>query len=121
MQHLHNHPLQQQPSGSLDFLQKCTDVLQRVYATCNTIQPMFGLSAKDVFYRPVRETFPLIAADYYARISHPMTFRIIEERIARSQYLNAQMFADVSNQHAYACALKPVWSPVLPGPAQVHT
>lgn len=105
MQHLHGHPLQQQPSGSLDFLLKCTDVLHRVYATCNTIQDMFGLSAKDVFYRPVRETFPLIAPDYYARISHPMTFRIIEERIARSQYLNAQMFADVSGLHLPASYL----------------
>lgn len=96
MQQLHQHPLQQQPSGSLDFLPKCTGVLNRVYMACNTIQPMFGLHAKDVFYRPVRETFPNIAADYYARISHPMTFRTIEERISKGFYVNAQMFADVS-------------------------
>lgn len=102
MQQLHQHPLQQQPSGSLDFLPKCSGVLNRVYMACNTIQPMFGLHAKDVFYRPVRETFPNIAADYYARISHPMTFRTIEERISKGFYVNAQMFADVSHGRAGA-------------------
>jgi hypothetical protein len=96
LQQLQQQPLQRQPSGSLDFLPKCSGVLNRVYMACNTIQPMFGLHAKDVFYRPVRETFPNIAADYYARISHPMTFRTIEERISKGFYVNAQMFADVS-------------------------
>lgn len=105
MQQLHQHPLQQQPSGSLDFLPKCSGVLNRVYMACNTIQPMFGLHAKDVFYRPVRETFPNIAADYYTRISHPMTFRTIEERISKGFYVNAQMFADVSHGGAGSMSL----------------
>lgn len=96
LHHLQHQPLQHQPSGSLDFLPKCTEVLHRVYAACNSIAPMFGWSAKDVFYRPVRETFPQIANDYYQRIQQPMTFRDIEQRIAKGYYVNAQMFADVS-------------------------
>lgn len=94
--HPHAHQLQQQPPGSLTFLPKCLDVLNRVYAACQQMEPVFGLPVKDVFFRPVRETFPQIAQDYYARIPHPMTFRQIEERIRGSQYQNAQSFADVS-------------------------
>jgi hypothetical protein len=84
----------QQASG--DFIGKCWEVLHRVYACCATITPIFNWSAKDVFYRPVSETFPTIAADYYARIQHPMTFGMIEHRIRTNVYQNAQQFADVS-------------------------
>lgn len=94
-QHHQAHQLQQQPPGSLAFLPKCLDVLNRVYGACQSMEPVFGLPVKDVFYRPVSETFPQIAPDYYARIPHPMTFRTIEERIRSSQYTNAQSFADV--------------------------
>lgn len=93
----HAMQLQQQPSGSLtDFLPKCTEVLNRVYAACDTMPHVFHLNVKEVFYKPVSETFPTIAADYYSRISHPMTFREIEARIKDAKYTSPQMFADVS-------------------------
>jgi hypothetical protein len=82
--------------ASGDFLSKCVEVLNRVYACCATIPPIFNWSAKDVFYKPVSETFPTIAADYYSRIPHPMTFQMIEQRIRGGVYQNAQQFADVS-------------------------
>uniref|UniRef100_A0A383VNB0 Bromo domain-containing protein n=1 Tax=Tetradesmus obliquus TaxID=3088 RepID=A0A383VNB0_TETOB len=77
-----------------DFLGKCVEVLNRVYACCATIPPIFNWSAKDVFYKPVSETFPTIAADYYSRIPQPMTFQMIEQRIRGGVYQNAQQFAD---------------------------
>jgi hypothetical protein len=79
-----------------DVLGKCMEVLNRVYATCNTMPPLFNWSVKDVFYRPVSETFPAIAADYYMRITQPMTFHTIEHRIHTGYYHNAQQFCDVS-------------------------
>jgi len=87
---------QQQAPTSYEFIPKCYDVLNRVYAACNQSPPIFGMSVKDVFYRPVSETFPNIAGEYYRVVTSPMTFGIIEDRIGRRVYNNAQMFADVS-------------------------
>lgn len=85
---------QQQAPTSYEFIPKCYDVLNRVYAACNQSPPIFGMSVKDVFYRPVSETFPNIAGEYYRVVTSPMTFGIIEDRIGRRVYNNAQMFAD---------------------------
>jgi hypothetical protein len=101
LQHPHAGPqLQQQPSGSLEFLPKCSDVLNRVYQACGNMGTLWNIPVKDVFYKPVIETFPSIAASYYKAIAQPMTFRMIEEKIARHEYLHAQQFADVSAQCA---------------------
>lgn len=87
--------------ASGDFLGKCMDVLQKVYMTCNSIGMIFNWSCKDVFYRPVSETFPTIAPHYYANVPNPITFREIEQRIANGYYHNAQQFADVSTDPAW--------------------
>ena len=96
MQQPQQMQLQQQPSGSLDFIPKCWDVLNRVYAVCNTSPWIFNMPVRDVFYKPVSETFPGIAAEYYRVITNPITFAMIEDRLNRHYYTNAQMFADVS-------------------------
>jgi hypothetical protein len=86
---------QQQSVFTPECAAKCRSVLQRVYAACATWQPIFGLPVKDVFYRPVHETFPTIAAEYYRVVAQPMTFAMIEERLQPGNY-STQQFADVS-------------------------
>ncbi|KAF8072575.1 poc1a [Scenedesmus sp. PABB004] len=80
--------------GGGDFGGKCMEVLQRVLGACGSIGMVYHLPARDVFYRPVSETFPGIADQYYRLITRPMTFRTIEERLRAGAYAGAQEFAD---------------------------
>lgn len=78
-----------------DFLPRCMGVLHGLYDAASQMAPLFNLQVKDVFYKPVSATFPNIAADYYSRISHPMTWQMVEQRITGGVYASAQDFADV--------------------------
>lgn len=89
------------PSGN--FLPKCREVLHRVYHAIDSQGFIFGFPARDVFYRPVSETFPNIAPDYYRKISRPVTLREIEHRIATESYSNALQFADDFRQLVNNC------------------
>lgn len=88
--------MQHPATPSVNFLGKCREVLHRVYHAIDSQGYILGLPARHVFYRPVSETFPSIAADYYRKIARPVTLREIEHRINTDSYSNALQFADVS-------------------------
>jgi hypothetical protein len=66
-----------------DFLDRCRDVLARVLSECGPREMCYHVLARDVFYKPVSETFPTIADDYYAKVERPITFGEIERKITR--------------------------------------
>ena len=77
-----------------DFLDRCRDVLARVLSECGPREMCYHVLARDVFYKPVSETFPTIADDYYSKVDKPITFGEIERKLTRRQYEAPQFFAD---------------------------
>eukprot|EP00878_Enallax_costatus_P020012 GHUV01021139.1.p1 GENE.GHUV01021139.1~~GHUV01021139.1.p1 ORF type:complete len:423 (+),score=99.73 GHUV01021139.1:240-1508(+) len=101
---------------SVNFLGKCREVLHRVYHAIDSQGYIFALPARDVFYRPVSETFPNIAGDYYRKIARPVTLREIEHRINTDSYSNALQFADDFRQLVNNCKL---YNPMADDPVRV--
>jgi hypothetical protein len=77
-----------------DFLDRCRDVLARVLSECGPREMCYHVLARDVFYKPVHETFPTIADDYYSKVEKPITFGEIERKLTRRAYEQPQQFAD---------------------------
>jgi len=80
--------------GGGEFLDRCRDVLGRVLSECGPREMCYHVLARDVFYRPVSETFPTIADDYYSKVERPITFGEIERKLTRRTYEAPQPFAD---------------------------
>lgn len=77
-----------------DFMSKCWDVLSKTYACIGPREVMYGLAAKDVFYKTVAESFPALSDQYYQIITNPITFKEMEDRLKSSSYSQPQQFAD---------------------------
>ncbi len=82
--------------GPPDFHMRCREVLEKVYHEIGPKEDCYGVPAKDVFYKPVEETFPAAADLYYSKIARPMTLRAIEDRLIQRSYAVPQEFCDVS-------------------------
>lgn len=84
----------QQPPGA-DFLTKCWEVFQRVVADIPPRESFYGVSAKEVWFKSVRETFPGVAEQYYRVIHQPRTLGDIQKRLKQGRYASPQDFAEV--------------------------
>jgi hypothetical protein len=70
-------------------------VLKKMYAMGPSTLVLYGMSVKDIFYKPVSTTFPGIAQSYYSVIKQPMTLGQIEDKLNRGRYSSPAQFAQV--------------------------
>jgi hypothetical protein len=78
-----------------DFSNRCMGVLKRMYAMGPSTVVLYGMTVKDIFFKPVSATFPAIAPSYYSIIKKPMTLGQIEDKLVRGHYTNPTQFAQV--------------------------
>lgn len=82
------------PPGA-DFVAKCWDVFQKVVSEIPPREQYYGVTARDVWFRTVQETFPAVAHLYYAAIPNPRTLGEIQHKLRAGRYTNPQDFAEV--------------------------